>query len=241
MRYAIFSDIHSNVEAFEAVISALKTERIDEYICGGDIVGYGAEPGRCIEMAKEISDNVICGNHDLGASGSFDISSFTPSAREAVLWTAGQLKDSDNDYFGALKYVYEDSRIAVVHGSLDEPEEFYYILRARDAVKTFDLMKTRICFVGHTHAPAIFRKSGKDVSVLREKNTNMENKDLYIVNVGSVGQPRDGDPRACYAVFDADKKYVEIKRAPYDIEKAQRKIRAAGLPPLLADRLSEGR
>jgi len=241
MRYGIFSDVHSNVEAFESVISALKKEKIDEYICGGDIVGYGAEPERSIEMTKEITDNVVSGNHDWGSIGLFDISSFNPFAMEAALWTERQLKAAHKAYLKSLRPIYKDDNITVVHGSLDEPEEFHYVFSEHEALETFGLMKTAICFIGHSHLPLIFRKTGRDIAVFRGNRVDIEKDASYIVNVGSVGQPRDGDPRACYAVFDTDKNYVEIKRAAYDIKKAQQKIRAAGLPPVLADRLSEGK
>ncbi len=241
MRYGIFSDVHSNVEAFESVISALKEEKIDEYISGGDIVGYGAEPERSIKMTKEITGNVVSGNHDWGSVGLFDISSLNPFAMEAALWTERQLMAAHKAYLKSLKPVYKDDNITVVHGSLDEPEKFHYVLTVYAAGKMFDLMKTRISFIGHSHSPVVFRKTEKGTDFLFKNKVDIEKDASYIVNVGSVGQPRDGDPRACYVVFDTDKNYVEIKRASYDIKKAQQKIRDAGLPPVLADRLSEGR
>jgi len=241
MRYAIFSDVHSNVEAFEAVISALKKEKADEYLCGGDIVGYGAEPSRSIEMTKKLTDKVVCGNHDWGSVGLFDISCFNPFAKEAVMWTAQQLSAPEKAYLKALKTVYEDSNVTMVHGSLNEPEQFHYILNIYEAFTTFNFMKTQVCLIGHSHSPAVFLKTVDEVALSFESSVKIEKGTSYIVDVGSVGQPRDGDPRACYAIFDTDEKCVEIKRASYDIKKAAKKIKEAGLPPILANRLSEGR
>ncbi|MDD5681039.1 MAG: metallophosphoesterase family protein [Candidatus Omnitrophica bacterium] len=241
MRYGIFSDVHSNVEAFESVIDAFKKEKIDIYVSVGDIVGYGAEPSRAIEMTKRLTGNAVCGNHDRGSVGLLDISSFNPFAREAVLWTVKKLNAPEQVYLKALKTVYEDENITAVHGSLDEPEQFHYILDVNAASETFGLMKTRICFIGHSHSPAIFMKTGRKTKPLLTAGAKIEKGASYIVNVGSVGQPRDGDPRACYAIFDTAKNDIEIKRVPYDIGKAQDKILAAGLPPILAGRLSEGK
>ena len=142
MRYGIFSDVHANVEAFESVVRALEKEKIDEYICVGDSVGYGAEPARAIGMTRGFTDKVVCGNHDCAGIGLFGVSSFNPYAKEAVLWTAKQLKPQEKAYLKALKAVYTDRNITAVHGSLDEPEEFRYILDIDEAVTTFDLMKT---------------------------------------------------------------------------------------------------
>ncbi len=241
MRYGIFSDVHSNAEAFEAVIGALGKEDIDVYICGGDIVGYGADPSRCIEMVKGLTGKCVCGNHEWGSVGLLDVSFFNPFAWEAVLWTRKKLDILEKEYLKNLGVVYEDKNITVAHGSLNKPEQFHYILNTCETSATLNLMETQICFIGHSHRPAVFMKTEQGVMFSAAAEVNIREGVLYIINVGSVGQPRDGDPRACYAVFDTDKKYVGIKRISYDIKKAQKKILGAGLPPILADRLSEGR
>ncbi len=241
MRYGIFADVHSNSEAFHSVIDSLKKENIDIYVCIGDIVGYGAEPSYCIEITKEITGKVVAGNHDLAAAGVFTTSYFNSFAKEAIFWTRNILSAGEKDYIKALKPVYEDKDITAVHGSLDEPEKFHYILSTSQALATFGLMKTRLCFIGHSHLPLICTKTRKGVSFLPDQKVVIEKGTSYIINVGSVGQPRDGDPRASYAIFDTEKGCAEIKRVPYDIEKAAGKILNAGLPPLLAARLGEGR
>lgn len=240
MRYGIFSDVHSNLEAFESVIAALKEERTDSCICAGDIVGYGADPSICIKLTKEFTPHVICGNHDWASIGMFDTSYFNPYAKKAVYWTSEKLSESEKDYLKGLKVSHEEDDFIAVHGSPEEPEGFHYILDLYSAVRNFSLMQKRICFIGHSHAPIIFLRSGEDISYTQASKIKLKKGTSYIVNVGSVGQPRDGDPRACYALYDADKGTIEIKRTPYNIKKAQNKILAAGLPPLLAERLDAG-
>ena len=240
MRYGIFSDTHSNLEAFQAVIKSMEGEKIDTYICGGDIVGYGADPSRCIELTRELTQTVVCGNHDWAVTGLFDTSYFNPYAMEAISWTAKNLNQSEKDYLRNLRTIYEDETLTLVHGSLYEPEMFHYVQDVYSAIQTFGLMKRRVCFIGHSHSPVIFSKVGDDIAHTRQSRVALEEGVLYIVNVGSVGQPRDGDPRACYAIFDLDDNTIELKRVPYNIKKAQAKILKAGLPRVLAERLSTG-
>ncbi|MBU4377220.1 MAG: metallophosphatase family protein [Candidatus Omnitrophica bacterium] len=241
MRYGIFSDVHSNGEAFQTVITSLKEENIDIYICIGDIVGYGAEPSDCIDLTRKITDKVVAGNHDWASAGILTTSYFNDFAKEAIEWTSKRLVVEEKEYLKALSLVYEDENITAVHGSLNEPEEFHYILDTSQALATFGLMKGELCFIGHSHLPLICAKGRKGVAFLPESEVKIEKGARYIINVGSVGQPRDGDPRASYAVFDTEKSYAEIKRAPYDVKKAAKKIIDAGLPPVLAARLNEGR
>jgi predicted phosphodiesterase len=241
MRYGIFSDVHSNTEAFLAVIDSLKKKDIDEYICIGDIVGYGAEPSECIGLTKKLTDKIVAGNHDWAAADIYTTSYFNAVAKQAILWTSKELEAEEKDYLKALRLVYEDDNITAVHGSLNEPDKFHYILDINHAAATLNLMKTRLCFIGHSHMPLICIRREKGVAFLPDEKIKTDKGALYIVNVGSVGQPRDGDPRASYAVFDTENSYVEIKRVPYDIDGAAKKILDAGLPPILAARLSEGR
>jgi predicted phosphodiesterase len=240
MRYGIFSDVHSNLEAFKSAIKAMEGEKVDSYICVGDIVGYGADPSRCIELTKQLTNNIVCGNHDWASAGLFDISYFNPHAKEAIYWTKEVLDKAEKDYLKNLSVIYEEKNFIVVHGSLDEPEKFNYIPDLYSAFQNFNMMQKKICFIGHSHSPVIFLKSGDDVTYTRLPKIKLDKNTSYIVNVGSVGQPRDGDPRACYIIYDEDDNTVEIKRASYDIEKAQNKILNAGLPPVLAERLDRG-
>lgn len=241
MRYGIFSDIHSNLEALEAVIKALEKEEIDCFLCGGDIVGYAADPRECLEMVRGSADFVVAGNHDFGCAGLFDIEYFNPQAKEAILWTRDELSESQKAYLASLKLVYQDKNLALVHGSLFEPEKFYYLISEELAKKSFVLQRRKICFVGHSHVPGVFiqDKSGNIYSA-KSSFIDIEQDKSYIINVGSVGQPRDLKPGACFCIYDTEKKCVSVKRLAYDIKQAQRKIIEAGLPEFLATRLSQG-
>jgi len=241
MRYGIFSDVHSNLEAFRAVVKEMESDGAEKYICIGDIVGYGANPSECIALTKSLTDKVVCGNHDWASIGALEVSYFNDYAKKAVIWTMNRLSDDERRYLQGLHLKVEDEDFVAVHGSLDEPDEFHYILDIYGAHRTFDLLNKKICFIGHSHAPMTFVKSKETVRLSVEKRTVITDESFYIVNVGSVGQPRDGDPRACYALYDSKAKTIEIKRASYPIHRTQEKIRKAGLPQVLAERLENGR
>jgi len=242
MRYGLISDIHGNIEAFEAVLDDIKKERIDRYLCVGDVVGYGADPKEAIRLVKFIKPEVlIAGNHDWGAAGLFDLEYFNDEARASLLWTKGVLNHSETDYLESFKLVYETKEFTLVHGSLEAPEKFKYIQDSGDAYLTSRLAKTPLCFVGHSHKPAIFYSIDGKMKALGTKSVKMGPDKRYVINIGSVGQPRDGDPRASYAIYDTVESTVEIKRVSYYIDGAREKIVRAGLPSFLADRLLEGR
>ena len=241
MRYGLISDIHGNLEALEAALGDLAKERIDEYLCIGDIVGYGANPRECIKIVRELElKALIAGNHEWGVLGFLDIDYFNEYAREAILWTKNILNHHETDYLKSFKLSWSEGCMTLVHGSLEEPQEFYYIFDPKDADKTLKLQKTQLCFVGHSHMPGIFYSDGKVANRVNSLKTRIEADKRYVINIGSIGQPRDGDPRASFAVYDEDEGIVEIKRVPYDIERAQAKILATGLPTTLALRLAEG-
>lgn len=223
MIYGVFSDIHSNLEALEAVLEALKKEKVDRYLCVGDIVGYAANPRECLKIVKDLGCPTVCGNHDRAVSDLLDYSSFNDIAQAAVEWTKEILNEWEKDYLRELPFIHEEGEITMVHGSLDRPEEFEYVMDEEAAVRTIKLCKTKICFVGHTHQPFEYYRGMK-----------------FLVNDGSVGQPRDGDPRAAYCIFDSESGQARIKRVEYDIRSAMDKILAVGLPEYLATRLQEG-
>lgn len=224
MKYGIFADVHSNLEALEAVIMALEKEGVEKYFCVGDIVGYAANPRECIQTIQALDCVTICGNHDWAAVGLYDYSNFNIFAKAAVEWTKNQLDATDKDYLSNLPLTYADGTITMVHGSLENPGQFEYIFDASCAFRTLQLCQTNVCFVGHTHLPAEHTRGTK-----------------RLINVGSVGQPRDGNPRAAYCVYDVDTGVVRIKRVEYNVQAAIRKILDAGLPHVLAFRLKEGR
>ena len=242
MRYGIFSDVHSNLEAFEAVVEEYKKESIDKYFCIGDVVGYGADPRECIETINRLAAVTVAGNHDWASVKLVPLDYFNPLAAEALLWTSRQL-DSGSAYFlGSLELVYQALVFTLVHGTLNEPQQFNYMLDSETADATFRLQDTNVCFVGHTHIAGIFKRDKNgNVSYLRKPGVSMEEGSCYIVNAGSVGQPRDGNNKAVFCIYDNAVKSIEIKRVPYDITKTRKKIIDAGLPQYLGDRLLSGR
>ena len=242
MRYAVISDIHGNLEAFQAVLSALSEERIDNYLFVGDVVGYGADPKKCIELLKSLNPvAAIAGNHEWGILEKIDTSYFNDLAQNAILWTRKMLDNDEIEYLKSLPLVYEDEKITMVHGTLNMPEEFYYIFDTEDAYVTINQMKNSLCFVGHSHVPGIFVSNDGKVECREGMDVKIDLENKQLINIGSIGQPRDGDPRASFAVYDDEESTVEIKRVEYDVRSAQEKILKAGLPPKLAYRLSEGR
>ena len=240
MKYGIISDIHGNQEAFEVAMKALSREKLDKVLCGGDIVGYGADPDECIRKTKELCSAIVCGNHDAASSGLRDTKNFNDAAKKAISWTQKNLNNEETAFLKKLNLVYQNEHLTLVHGTLQSPGEFRYMVDGDAALETFRLMKTPVIFVGHSHVPGIFSYRSNRIKFFCKEKTKISKGEKVIVNTGSVGQPRDGDPRLCYAVYDTDKNTVELKRLPYDTEKARAKIIKAGLPRFLADRLSGG-
>ena len=242
MRWGIFSDIHSNLEALEVVIKAYESEGIDIYLCLGDIVGYGANPVECIQITKRISQVIIAGNHDWAVAGLFSIDYFNDWARQAVLWTRERIDSVNHKFLSSLRLIYKNEDLVLVHGSLNKPEEFNYMGDLSQVSRTFALMTKSICFLGHTHSTGIFiqDKEGR-IDYQRKARLKLKQGYRYIVDVGSVGQPRDGNNKASFCIYDTEKQEILIKRIDYDIKSAQDKILACGLPQFLANRLSEGR
>lgn len=240
MRYAIISDIHGNLEALEAVLQSIEEERIEKILCVGDIVGYGADPLKCIELVREKCSKCVCGNHDSAVIGATDIDFFNPFAKRAVLWTSEKLSETDINFLASLNLIEREDNFTMVHATLDNPKDWGYILNTFDAAANFQLQTDPLCFVAHSHVPVTYQKKDNFVSAHRFIN-KIRPDSQYIVNVGSVGQPRDGDPRAGYVIYDSKQQTLRLKRLEYDISKTQKKILDAGLPEILADRLSIGR
>ncbi|MHC4473423.1 MAG: metallophosphoesterase family protein [Planctomycetota bacterium] len=240
MRYGIIADIHSNLEALQAVLAALAEERIDVYLSTGDLVGYGADPAECIRITRELDATVVAGNHDWAVASRLSLDYFNPYAREAIYWTQERLADTDIRYLNDLPLIQEVDEITLVHGTLYGPENFDYLLTSYDAHLSFQLLKTKLCLVGHSHVPITFTMNGT-VSFSFDLRTDLSEVSKAIVNPGSVGQPRDENPKAAYAVFDTESQVFRIERVEYDIEAATSKILRAGLPEVLAERLWLGR
>jgi predicted phosphodiesterase len=242
MRYGILSDIHSNIEALNAVVAALKKEKIDTYLCIGDVVGYASNPKECIEIVKPLANIIIAGNHDWAAVDLFALDYFNPYAKEAILWTKNILDHKDRYFLEYLKLVYKNNDLILVHGTLSNPQEFDYMANVYAAKETFSLMENDICFVGHTHVAGVFIKDkNSSIDYSQDSSISIRPGNKYIVNAGSVGQPRDRNPKAAYCIYDTNKKEIHIKRVDYDTEAARKKIIDAGLPKFLGDRLLVGR
>lgn len=240
MRYGIFADIHANLEAFQKVIELYKKESIDKYVCCGDIVGYGADAHACIALMHELDALSVCGNHDVGSIGLFDIKYFNTAARLAVEWTKERLTEEEKIFLRSLEFVVQEHNFEVTHSTLNNPELFDYIVDIQSAYECFQRMEKDVCFVGHTHRPIVFMRQGEDIRYTFDATIEIKPEGKYIVNVGSVGQPRDHDPRASFCIYDTDKKTVERKRVEYDAQTAKNKIIQAGLPEVLGYRLLEG-
>jgi predicted phosphodiesterase len=240
MRIALFGDIHANLEALEAVLKDASEHGVSEYVCMGDIVGYNADPSACLEIVRAMNCPTVKGNHDEDASGSHSLDSMNPVAAAALEWTRQQLTDEQRQWLARLRMVRQVSDFTVVHSTLDQPAHWNYVTNRFDAMSNFSYQFTQICFHGHTHVPRVYMKTDKVQEIFTD-SVVIEDGAKYFINVGSVGQPRDGDWRACYVLFDLEHQMVVFRRVEYDIAETQRKILAAGLPPMLAERIQEGR
>lgn len=220
MLYGIIADIHSNLEAFRVVLQELRA--VEQIVCLGDIVGYGPNPTECITIMKERNIPTVAGNHDKAAVGEMSTQWFNENARLAVEWTSEQLTDDSIVYLKTSPLTLEFDDFQIVHGSLVNPLEEYLENRTV-AFPTFEKMTKGLLFVGHTHVPLHLRSEAKE-----------------IINPGSVGQPRDGDPRASFGIYDSEKKEFTLHRIEYNISLVQEKMKKAELPPHLIERLSYG-
>ncbi len=242
MRYGILADIHSNLEALRAALQDLGKRNIDELVCLGDIVGYGADPAECIRLVRENCGSVICGNHDCAVSDEKIHEYFKPDALEAVLWTGEVLNEEEKEYLKGLEIKSCIEDYLLVHSAPLFPKEWKYVYDVKDAENNFFGFDEDICFLGHTHVPAIFAFSAEECSCRRihEPVAFLTPRFRYIINPGSVGQPRDGNPRASFAVFDSGRRELEIIRVPYDVKTAAKKIIGAGIPRKFGTRLELG-
>jgi len=240
MKYIIFADVHGNLQAFKRFSEDVAGYDGAEFICVGDIVGYGANPEECINGVRIIGAECVMGNHDAAVVNETDISVFNKYASWAILWTQRNISQDSCDYIKTFKFIYENDFFVAAHGALHGAEKFPYLREVKDAEKTFEQLKKKICFVGHTHVPEVFTCKEDSVSKLPCEDFIVEEGSRYIVNVGSVGQPRGNDPRACYCVYDIDTGKIEFHKVEYDAVSAREAILNAGLPATLGDRLIYG-
>ena len=239
MKYAILGDIHANLDALTAVLADSKKEGVTHYVSIGDVVGYNANPSECLETLRSMKVPIVRGNHDHYCSIDQDTEGFHPVAAEVITWTRKQLSAEQRAYLKTLPYTLRVETFTLVHSTLDAPEKWGYVLDRYDAEANFNYQTTSVCFYGHTHIPIAFEK-GDDIRSGLYQKIKIKLGRKYFINVGSVGQPRDRDPRAAYVIFDMLSNTVEIRRVEYDVKAAQARIRAAGLPERVASRLAVG-
>jgi diadenosine tetraphosphatase ApaH/serine/threonine PP2A family protein phosphatase len=240
MRFAIFGDIHANLHALEAVMADTHNQGCTHYICMGDLVGYNAFPKECLAIARDLDCPVVKGNHDEQVSMDYTQEGLNPLAEEALNWTRNHLDEADKQWLRELRIQRLVRDFTIAHATLDTPHKWGYVTSALDAAASFTYQHTGLCFIGHTHRPMVYVRDGS-VSMQPFETIQIEKNKKYLVNVGSVGQPRDGDWRAAYCIYDTDKNELSLRRVPYDLEGAQRAILHAKLPDKLALRLANGR
>jgi len=244
MTYGVVSDIHANLDALDAVLERL--QGVDRYLCPGDIVGYGPDPAECLARVRSLDCVSVLGNHDAAVCGMMDTGWFNPDARAAVFWTRDALSEPDVRSLSLLPITHKADEFAMVHGSLAGPEDFPYILSPGEARPCFEEMgESALCIVGHSHVSEVYVQHPGVFGVDQIEMPMGGKLDLrpglrYIVNCGSVGQPRDGNPDASCAILDTEAMTIEIARVPYDIPAVQNKMRRAGLPRFLINRLEFG-
>ncbi|MCF7762577.1 MAG: metallophosphatase family protein [Verrucomicrobia bacterium] len=240
MKYAIIADIHANLEALQVVLEDTKAQNCTHYACLGDVVGYNANPKECLDIVRSMGMPCVKGNHDEYCSIDSDLEGFNPHAAEAVNWTRQQLTEEDQQWLRELKYLRLLASFSIVHATLDGPQRWGYVFDKLAAAASFTYQNTNVCFFGHTHVPVAFVRD----TVVRGgtySKFKTEPGRKYFVNVGSVGQSRDGVAKATYVIYDLDEGSIELRRLDYDIAATQAKIRAAGLPERLAERLAHGK
>ena len=244
MRYAFISDIHANLEALEAVLDDTETQQIDEILCLGDIVGYGANPNECVDLVIKKCPVTLLGNHDAAAVELLSTQHFNIHAKIAIEWTTKTLRQDITDTLTELPLKSSIEQLTLVHATPYEPNMWYYITSLEEAAFNFQFFDTQICLVGHTHIPIIIvLDNQKELYV--HQDTAIRLNDIegsrLLINVGSVGQPRDRNPKSCYGIFDTETGEFTYRRVIYHIEKTQQKMKRIKMPEFLISRLEDGR
>lgn len=240
MRFAIFSDIHSNFHALEAVLADAEKQKATHFVCLGDIVGYNALPAECLARVMELDCPVVKGNHDEQASMRSGNDIFNALAEEAIQFSRDRLSDEDKEWLRNLRLQRQVRDFTIVHATLDTPHKWGYIFNQLDAAASFSYQHTSLCFIGHTHSPKAYIRDG-GVRVSQLDVIKVESGKKYLINVGSVGQPRDGNWRSAYCIYDSASNEIHLQRVQYDLAAAQKAVRQAGLPERLAERLGQGK
>ncbi|MGQ9678110.1 MAG: metallophosphoesterase family protein [bacterium] len=238
----VISDIHGNLEALSVVLKLFQERGVQRILCAGDIVGYGPDPARCVETIQKIGAKAVAGNHEWGVLGRTKIEFFNPSAATAIRWTLSQLSPAQIEYLGNLPLIYQFGPIHIVHAVPSDPVSWEYLMTLEDMAAEMGAFTSDICIVGHTHIPmALERVSGSKAQMIHKDSFYLREDAKYLLNVGSVGQPRDEDPRACCLILDLTERWVSFYRLEYDLRATQDKMLKAGLPARLVERLSHGK
>lgn len=236
MTIAVLSDIHANLEALQVALDYIDKNNIKKIYCLGDIVGYGPDPNKCIQLVQERCDVALMGNHDYAAIGLANIEYFNDYAKMSTYWTINTLTENSKEYLRELPFFHQTDNMMMVHASPTNPSFWYYVLSIHDAQIEMKSFNEAMCLIGHSHVPVIYSNK----NTFRKTPFNFEPNEKYIVNAGSVGQPRDGNPKTCLTIFDQDKAEVKFVRLKYDVQKTYSKIIRVGLPLFLAERLLKG-
>ena len=236
-KLALFSDIHGNLEALNTIIADARAQGVTNFACLGDVVGYGPDPSGCVAKVQEIGCACVKGNHDDDASNDRDLWNLNDVARESLTWTRDRLSESQKEWLRELPYQRRLGRNMLVHASLEDPASWPYIHNKFDAQIALGLQKQPVCFFGHTHVPVTYSYNGSSVQKVKETEIKLDKGLKYLVNVGSVGQPRDGDPKSCYVIFDSSQGTIEYRRVSYNIEGVVKGLEEAGLSSDLSERL----
>ena len=243
MRYAIISDIHGNLEALQAVLTHLEYQAVEVIICLGDIVGYYSDPDLCVKTIQKRAQFIIAGNHDLAAVNRIDTSNFTQNASIAMEWTKNQLTEESKAFLRSLPICVELEGLVFAHASPALPEKFHYVIPTNEAIvhEAFNAMVQNINFLGHTHWPFVVSQEHDTITRLPADTLDLKKENRYLINVGSVGQPRNRDPRCCYVLFDSGTNHLQFAFIQYDISITQKKVLDNNLPSFLAERLAKGK
>ena len=245
MRLMVFSDIHGNLEALQSVLKDVAKKNVHRSICIGDLIGYGPYPNECIDLARSIKNcRFLAGNHDVAALWETSPYGMSPAAKEAILWTMDQLSDDNKKFLKDLPDRIDLQNMTFVHANPYNPRGWRYVMDRKHALRSFAATSCRNLFIGHSHRPLVItRKHFFSVDLQKITDSpeiHIRDKKRRILNCGSVGQPRDRDPRSCYLIFDTNKKAIEFYRVSYDTEKTAKAVRAANLPISISKRLLKG-
>ena len=240
MLHAVVADIHGNLEALDSVLADIEKRRVASIACLGDFVGYGSSPNECIDRLRPRIETAVAGNHDLAACGRLKLGYFNPDAAAAARWTDAQLTSQNRAYLEELPYSLVWRGLRLVHATPSSPEEWRYVLSPMDAAVEMRAFDEAVCLIGHSHYPGAFEWNTRRMTYTREAAIPIVEGHRYLVNVGSVGQPRDGDWRAAYLLYEEEQRLLTHVRLEYDLASAMRRIIDAGLPPSLAERLQWG-